>query len=209
MVEDNDYPNAPFICSPDIEMLGCVDGPDISANSAVSRIQAILNHRSGVFFSSSPIKQLDDLRFAVNEFRIYEVDYELVSVNPHTGDLGRALDENNKRDHIEKMKGKLIARDEEPLKLNGGTLSQVQELQESGHARVGYLAKTDEGHEIRVPKPSKPAPHDLETDEPESRNLTDVRLRLHGVTVDYPFPDHHVDLIVNIMRTFSRASNER
>ncbi len=131
-VADDDYPNVAFLCFPRMHMLVCVDGSSIKASSAVSRLHAILSHRKQLIFVGQPLTENVDLRRAVKRFKLTEVTFEVLPVNPHTGDLGYLLDDNRKKDHIKKIVGKLESTKGDPLKLNGGLLEQIQQLQLSG-----------------------------------------------------------------------------
>jgi hypothetical protein len=84
------------------------------------------------------------------------VVFEIIPVNPHTGDLGAKLDESRKLDHIRKLQGKAQAPISDPLRLDGGFLTAVQQLQESGHSKVGFTGNTLDGRaEVKVPSRRK------------------------------------------------------
>jgi hypothetical protein len=102
-VDDDDYPNAAFICLPRLRMIACSDGAQVRADSAMSRLHQILIHRHRAIFVFDEIKETFDLRKAVDRFRLIEVTFDVYPVNPHTGDLGRRLDESRKLDHIKKL----------------------------------------------------------------------------------------------------------
>jgi len=203
---DDNYPHTPFICIPKIKMIACVDSSLISAQAAMARLHAILAHRARAFFVVRPVRQVDDLRFAARNFRLTEVDYEILPVNPHTKDLGRQLDESRMRDHIQRLKGKAIGSEARPLRLGGGFLSSVQELQESGHSRVGYTGVTGDGIEIKVPKPkeARELPRARPEDQPTEETPA-VRVRFKGEPVVYPFSRDHLERVVTVMRIFSRT----
>jgi len=92
-----------------------------------------------MLFVFKPVSQTFDLRKATNRFRITQVDFEVLPVNPHTGDLGQQLGESKKLDHIQKLKGKAEAKPNDALKLAGGFLTAIQELQQSGHCAWLHL----------------------------------------------------------------------
>lgn len=207
IVNDDDYPSAPFICYPDLGMVACVDGTPIDARSAMKRLHAVLVHRTRAVFTFLPICEAGDLRLATRRFRVVQIDYEVFPVNPHTGDLGLRLDDGRKRDHIQKMAGKLVGSAADPIKLNGGFATQIQQLQASGHSRVGYTAQTKEGIEIKVQKPKEPEPLNDDADSGDAAsagaNFPEVRISFPGLALEYPLPVDHLEQIVNIMRKFA------
>jgi hypothetical protein len=200
IVRDDDYPSAAFICHPELGMIACVDGSPINAKAAMSRLHAILAHRTRAIFNYFPIREAGDLRVATSRFRVTQIDYDVYPVNPHTGALGLLLDENRKQDHIQKMAGKLSGSVSNPIKLNGGFATQIQELQTSGHSRVGFTARTNDDVEIKVPKPPEPTPLDGEDAEP---SFPEVRISFPGFRVAYPPQATHIEQIVNIMEAFA------
>jgi len=87
-VTDDDYPHTPFICFPRLGTIACIEGRPIKANSAMSRLHAILNHHSSSLFYVRSAQTASDLRKAVKHFSVTEVKFEVLPVNPHTGPLG-------------------------------------------------------------------------------------------------------------------------
>ena len=150
------------------------------ANTAMSRLHRILAHRKGMLFVFKPVSQTFDLRKATNRFRITQVDFEVLPVNPHTGDLGQQLGESKKLDHIQKLKGKAEAKPNDALKLAGGFLTAIQELQQSGHCRVASL-------EVQVNKPRRPRELSEDPEEETWGDEADVRVVLRGRRLEYPF----------------------
>jgi len=202
VTEDDDYPHTPFICFPRIKMIACVDSSKMPANTAMSRLHRILAHRKRMLFIFKPVSQSFDLRKATNRFRVTQVDFEILPVNPHTGDLGRVLDESKKLDHIQKLKGKAEAKPNDSLKLCGGFLTAVQELQQSGHGRVGFTAFTEKGVEVQVNKPGNA--REL-ADDPEEQTWgeeADVRVVLRGRREEYPFAKEHVLEMLQVAKKF-------
>ncbi len=200
-VEDDDYPNAAFICLPRLRMIACSDGSQVRADSAMSRLHQILMYRHKAYFVVDPIKETFDLRKAVNRFRLIEVTFDVFPVNPHTGDLGRRLDESRKLDHIKKLSGKASAPPSSPLTLDGGFLTSVQQLQQSGHAKVGFVGRTDEGTEVKVPKPGRTT--ELSEDEDESVQHENVGVRINiPEKLDYPFNQAYVTRKRKVARQF-------
>jgi hypothetical protein len=204
-IGDDDYPGAAFICSPPRGLIACVDGSPINARAAIARLHVILLHRANAFFSVTPIREAGDLKFATSQFKVVQIDYQIFPVNPHTGDLGRQLDDSRKQDHVQKMAGKLVASQADPIKLNGGIATQVQELQASGHSSVGYTALTSDQIEIKVPKPREP--YAVEDDDSNER-LPEVRIRVPE-TIEYPFRREHIEEIEEIMTKFARSRRSR
>lgn len=118
-VGDDDYPHVAFICMPRIRMIALVDGGPITPDSAIQRLHQILAHRQNAYFIAESVKEAFDLRRAVDRFRVVEVSFEILPVNPHTGDIGKKLDESRKIDHIKKIIGKAVGSKDKPLKLEG------------------------------------------------------------------------------------------
>jgi len=154
-VEDDDYPNAAFMCFPRIWMIACLDSSKVRADSAMERLHLIINRRQKLVFNVEEIRETFDLRKAVKRFRLTEVTFEILPVNPHTEDLGKRLDESRKLDHIRKINGAAHAPFSEPMTLDGGFLTAIQQLQQSGHAMVGFVGQTNDRIEVKVPKPAK------------------------------------------------------
>jgi len=207
-VADDDYPNVAFICFPRMQMFACVDGSAIKAGSAISRLHAILAQRQHLAFVGEPLTENIDLRRAIHRFKIIEVTFEVLPVNPHTGDLGYQLDENRKRDHIKKIVGKLHATPSDPLKLNGGFLEQIQQLQQSGHSRVGYTGVDEHGTLIQVPKPqeTKRLTENEDADLPGTEQQ--IRIDLQSTRERFPFSKQHVNYIKEICTAFSDIHEE-
>jgi hypothetical protein len=202
-VEDDDYPNVAFLCFPRMQMVACVDGSSITASSAISRLHAILSQRKQLIFVAQPLLENVDLRRAVKRFRVTEVTFEILPVNPHTGDLGLLLDENRKKDAIQKIVGRLEASKAKPLQLNGGFLEQIQQLQQSGHGRVGFEGYDDRGTLIQVPKPKSPKPLREEEDEAAAGAEQQIKIELPSTREAFPFGREHVNYIKQICIAFN------
>jgi hypothetical protein len=155
-VGDDDYPHAAFICMPRLRMIACVDSAKVKADSAMTRLHQIIAHRQSLLFTVEAITETYDLRKAVKRFRIVEVTFEILPVNPHSDDLGMKLDESRKIDHIKKIAGTAQTAPSDPMKLDGGFLTAVQQLQQSGHAKVGFEGYTEDKIKVKVQKPSHP-----------------------------------------------------
>ena len=209
-VADDDFPNTKFVCLPELQMIACIDSPQVSAQSAMQRLHRILAHRGRYFFLPRPLRQVDDLRLVMSLFRVVEVDYELLPVNPHTGDLGKQLDENRMLDHIQKLRGKAIGSKDEPLQLNGGHLSAVQELQASGHCRVGFRGFNSDDVEVRLKKPeqARELPEDVD-DQTVDAEAPELRIYFEYDVKQYPFTDQHLTSVVDIMKTFHGIEKEK
>jgi hypothetical protein len=207
-VRDDNYPNAAFICFPRLGVMACVEGTEITASSAISRLHAILAHRQGVGFVAEPFTEVVDLRRAVKKFRLVRVDYEILPVNPHTKELGMQLDESRKLDHIKRMFGTLEGTPAKPLALEGGFLTQVQQLQESGHGKVGFTGLDDKNTEIKVPKPREA--RQLDDDEAVTMPGTtqEVRITLPDVKFTYPFDAGHVRYVREIASWLVKTPDE-
>ncbi|WFU28447.1 hypothetical protein QA649_20160 [Bradyrhizobium sp. CB1717] len=204
-VDDDDYPNAAFVCLPRLRMIACSDGARMPADGAMSRLHQILLYRHRAYFVVEAIKETFDLRKAVNRFRLIEVTFDILPVNPHTGDLGLKLDESRKLDHIKKISGKATAPSSAPMTLEGGFLTSVQQLQQSGHAKVGFVGRTDEGTEVKVPKPGKTT--ELAEDEEDSVRNESVGVRIKvPEKLDYPFNQAYVTRIRKIARQFEEST---
>lgn len=201
IVSDDDYPNSPFVCMPRLRMIACVDGGRLKADSAMSRLHAILSSRKGLLFTYESTKAAYDLRRAIENFRVFEVDFEIHPVNPHSEELGLELDEARKRDHIRSILGKTKANKGDRLELNGGLLTAVQQLQKSGHATAGYKAETPSGVQINVPKPRKDSVGKLD-DESGSDLDQDLRLDFVGMKHEFPMSQEHVTEIRTIAKGF-------
>jgi len=87
-VTDDDYPHAPFVCMPRLRMIACVDSAKVSADGAMARLHQILVSRQKAFFVVEAITETFDLRKAVKRFKVIDVTFEILPVNPHSGDLG-------------------------------------------------------------------------------------------------------------------------
>jgi|ERR1043166_495484 hypothetical protein len=207
-VEDDDYPNVAFICFPRMQMMACVDGSSITASSAISRLHAILSHRKTLNFVAEPLTENVDLRTAVARFKVTEVTFDVLPVNPHTGDLGKLLDENRKKDHIRKIVGRLEGSKSDPLKLNGGLLEQVQQLQASGHGRVGFEGYDDRGTLIQVPKPkfAKVLSDDVARTTPGTEQQ--IKINVPGTREAFPFGAEHVHYIKQICIALTASEEE-
>jgi hypothetical protein len=158
-----------------------------------------------LLFVVEAITETFDLRKAVKRFKVTEVTFEILPVNPHSGDLGLQLDESRKIDHIRRIVGSAQALPSDPMKLDGGLLTAIQQLQLSGHAKVGFVGRTEDKVEVKVEKPSKP--QRLAADEDESVFGENVGVKINiKERVEYPFPKHHVMLIRSIAKKFSKLS---
>lgn len=207
--DDDDYPHAAFVCLPRIRMISCTDAANARALSAMSRLHQILAHRHKVLFTFQEITETFDLRKAVKRFRLVEVTFEILPVNPHTKDLGKKLDESRKLDHIKKINGAAHGAISEPLTLDGGFLTAVQELQQSGHAKVGFRGFTnDKQVEVNVPKPSQTKTLSDSEDAQVSGENIGVRINIRG-EYEYPFPEKFVHQMRQIATSFIDTSTER
>jgi hypothetical protein len=206
-VEDDDYPNAAFVCLPRLRMIACSDGSQVRADSAMSRLHQILLYRHKVYFVVEAITETFDLRKAIGRFRLIEVTFDVLPVNPHTGDLGRKLDESRALDHIKKLSGKVTAPPSAPLTLDGGFLTSVQQLQQSGHVKVGFVGRTDDDTEVKVPKPTTTT--ELSDDEEESVRAENVGVRINIQEKSaYPFNQAYVTRIRKVARQFMESGLE-
>ncbi|UYO52271.1 hypothetical protein [Rhodopseudomonas palustris] len=200
-VDDDDYPHAAFVCLPRLRMIACTDNSQVRADSAMSRLHQILMHRHRIYFVFDAIKETFDLRKAVRRFRLTEVTFEVLPVNPHSGDLGLKLDQSRKLDHIKKLTGKAMASPSSPLSLDGGFLTSVQQLQQSGHAKVGFVGQTDEGVQVKVPKPGRVT--ELSDDDAEPVRDENVGVRINITEKqEYPFSQAYVSRIRKVARQF-------
>ena len=118
-VIDDDYPHAPFVCMPRLGLIACVDGAKLRADAAMARLHGILAHRRQLLFVVEPITETFNIRKAIKRFRIIEVTFELLPVNPHSDDLGLKLDESRKIDHIRRIVGTAQALPSDPMQLDG------------------------------------------------------------------------------------------
>jgi hypothetical protein len=200
-VDDDDYPHAPFICMPRLRMIACVDSAKVRADGAMMRLHQIIAHRLNLLFIVEAITETFDLRKAVKRFRVVEVTFEILPVNPHSDDLGLKLDESRKMDHIKKILGTAHAAPADPMKLDGGFLTAVQQLQQSGHAKVGFVGHTEDRVEVKVPKPSQPMRLSSADDEFVTGENVGVRIIIKE-RHQYPFSRHHVNQVRAIARRF-------
>lgn len=207
-VEDDDYPNVAFLCFPRMGMLTCIDGASITSSSAMSRLHAILAHRKLLNFVVEPLTENVDLRSAIARFKITEVTFEILPVNPHTGDLGKLLDQNRKIDHIRKIVGRLEGSRSDPLQLNGGLLEQIQQLQKSGHSRVGFEGYDSQGTLIHVPKPKAAKAMHEDPDHAAAGAEQQIKIEIPGVRPDFPFQREHVNYIKSICASFRDMPEE-
>jgi hypothetical protein len=205
-VEDEDYPHAAFICFPRIRMIACVDGAQISAQAAMARLHRIIGSRTKYFFVVKEISQPFDLRKATQRFRITQVNFEILPVNPHSGDLGLELDASRKLDHIKKIKGTAEGSRSDPLKLEGGFLTAIQQLQASGHCRVGFHGITEDGVEVQVPKPSQAKKLSDDTDDHTAGEEEGVRIKFPSQKQKYPFSEAHVLEVLKVAKKFLAMS---
>jgi hypothetical protein len=112
------------------------------------------------------------------------------------------------RDHITRWRGKFNADITDPLRLNGGLLHGVQQLQESGHCRVGFTAYTDSGAEITLPKPKKRRSFPAETSEDSDQLAPELRLRFSDIHTHYPFDTDHLSDLISILQQFHSIRRE-
>jgi hypothetical protein len=207
-MDDEDHPNTPFICFPRIGMIVCVDGAAIPAHSAMSRLHQIFAAKSRIIFEVEEISQSFDLRKATKEFRITQVDFEVIPVNPHTDDLGRQLDESRKLDHIKKIRGTAEASKSAPMQLRGGFLTALQQLQQSGHCKVGFHGVTEDGVEVQVPKPSRPRRLSDDEDVAVAGEEVGVRIKFPGPREHYPFSKAHVLEVLKVAKKFLELESD-
>ena len=207
-VEDDDYPNVAFLCFPRMGMLACVDGASITSNSAISRLHAILAHRQQLNFVAEPLTENVDLRNAVRRFKVVEVTFEVLPVNPHTGDLGKMLDANRKADHIKKIVGRLEGSRSDPLQLNGGLLEQIQQLQKSGHSRVGFEGYDERGTLVHIPKPKAAKPLAEDANRTVAGTEQQIKIEVPGTRPDFPFGKEHVSYIKSICASFRGVAED-
>jgi hypothetical protein len=201
--DDDDYPNTPFVCLPRLKMIACAEGGSIRADGAMSRLHQILATRQGVFFLFESMREKFDLRKAVERFRLTEVIFEILPVNPHSDDLGRSLDESRKLDHIKKILGTASASSSSPMKLNGGLLTAIQQLQQSGHCKVGFTGLSENDVEVKVPKPSKTTKLASDPQDSVPGEEVDVVINFKSAKrIEYPFPKSHVDQVRRIANQF-------
>jgi hypothetical protein len=203
-VVDDDYPHAPFVCLPRLGMIACVDGAKLRADAAMARLHAILIHRRKLMFVVEAITETFDLRKAVKRFNLIEVTFEILPVNPHSDDLGLKLDESRKLDHIRRIVGTAQALPSDPMKLDGGILTAIQQLQTSGHAKVGFVGRADDV-EVKVEKPAKSQKLASSDDESVFGENVGVKIQIKD-RLEYPFPKHHVMLVRSIARKFMSQS---
>jgi hypothetical protein len=203
-VGDDDYPHAAFVCIPRLRMIACIDNSQVKADGAMGRLHQILIQRQKVIFVVQAITETFDLRKAVQRFRLIDVTFDVLPVNPHSEDLGLALDESRALDHIRKISGKATATPAHPLTLNGGFLTSVQQLQKSGHAKVGFVGLTEDNIEVKVQKPGQTTELSEDGEEAVWGENVGVKINIPGKH-DYPFPQSHVTLIRKIARKFMKA----
>lgn len=208
LVDDDDYPNVPFICMPRLRMIACVKGRQISPDSAMSRLHQIIAHRTGATFIVEAIREPFDLRKAVKRFRVVEITFDILPVNPPTGDLGKELDESRSVDHIDRIVGKMFGDPSDPIVLDGGFATAVQELQASGHSRVGFKGLTSDGIEVDVPKPRQARSLSENSDETVVGENVDVEIVVPNTRLDYPFDQTHVLKIRKIAKAFSDVDDD-
>lgn len=199
-VEDDDYPHAAFICIPRLSTIACADGGKMKADSAMQRLHRIIGHRQNIIFEVQAYKESFDLRKAEKRFKLTEVTFEIFPVNPHTGDLGKQLDQSRKLDHIKKLQGKASAPSSNPLKLNGGLLTAVQELQASGHCNIGFTGLTDDNIEVKVPRQKQRLQLSESSDVSVAGENVDVVVSFPQSRMKYPFPEHHVHQVRRVVK---------
>ena len=202
--EDDDYPHTPFICFPRLNAIAVIHGSQITSNSAIARIHQIILSRTKVFATFEALREPSDLRKAVRRFNVTEVNFEILPVNPHTGRLGKFLDKSRARDHIAKIVGRAEATEAKPLVLDGGFLSAVQQLQQSGHAKVGFKGRTSRGTIVSVAKPEKPHELSESGEEIVYGEQVDIRVKFPISRLKYPFDQSHITDVRSIIRQFEK-----
>lgn len=203
--QDDDYPYAIFYCDPRRNEIAISKSSDITVNSAIGRITKILYARTSAEIVFTSIVAAYDLRAAIKSINIRRVDFEIYQVNPHTKDLGLSLDENKKKDFIDTLMGSMTAERGKRLRLNGGFLSATQQLQESGHAVIGYTGDID-GIQIQVPKKklrAKPKP----LDEDETKEVNEVTIDIGDEQRRYPLSSSIIGKFRNIFAVFRKQKN--
>jgi len=208
VVEDDDYPNTPFICFPRLKAIAVLDGSRITADAAVARLHQILGHRTHTYLTYGTFREALDLRRAVARFKVTEVTFEVLPVNPHTGPLGKRLDEARAKDHIRKITGRLEGKKTEPLKLEGGFLTEVQQLQQSGHAKVGYKGYADNDMAIEVAKPKEARELEDEPAPGSREQEVDIRVEVAGRRIEYPFPPGTFTQLRTIVRRLTARDDD-
>lgn len=202
---DDDYPNTPFMCFPRLGYIACIEGRSVSANSAMSRLHAILAHRTETSFVVDPVREAFDLRKATQAFEVHEVNFEVNPVNPHTGDLGAELDHNKMLDHVNRLRGTATAKPGDKLQLNGGILTSIQQLQQSGHATAGYRGRLG-NVEVIVQRPSQARELGDEEDATYA-NTADIKVNVER-KVSYPFEAHDFSEMRAVINRFVTMSAE-
>lgn len=207
-VSDDDYPHAAFIAMPRLGAIAIVDGSRIRADSAIGRIHAVIAYRQNLIFTAEVVKEAYDLGRAVKRFRVFEVDFNIGPVNPHSGDLGLELDEDRKKDHIRSILGKAKSAKNDKISLDGGFLTAVHQLQKSGHATIGFKAENDDGTLIHVPKPDSKFQRSYDAaDEGDAGPDVDVRIDFPHLKAEFPLPQGHVTDVRKITRQLTKKEN--
>lgn len=207
VVSDDDYPHTMFVCLPRLGAIFMGDTGRIKADSAMRRLHSILAARAKVRMQYRSITEAYDLKYAVEKFRVYEVNFEIRPVNPHSGDLGKELDEARKRDHIRQIAGKAKAAKDDKLQLEGGFLSAVNDLQRSGHARVGYHAEANDGILVDVQKPPE---SDIEAYEDWDQGpKAEMRIDFPGLRLTWPISQAHVTALRKLARAMIGEKDSR
>lgn len=207
-VDDEDYPNTPFIAYPRLGFIAVLDSGQLKADGAISRLHNIIGHRTKSYFVAEAVTQPIDLRKAVKRFKVTEVTFEIFPVNPHTGDLGKKLDDDRARDHIKKIYGKLDGSVATPLELNGGLLTQIQQLQQSGHSKVGFKATSNGGAEIQIPKPRDRRELAENEEELVVGEEAHLRIEFKNARLTYPFHQGHITDLRTIIRDLTEEKND-
>lgn len=187
--DDDDFPNTWFIAFPRLGVIAVRDGASPPADSAIQRLHAILIHRQKMFATFTAMKAPIDLRQAVERFKVTEVTFEVFPVNPHTASLGMRLDEERARDHIRKWRGKAEATPSNPIQLGGGLLTAIQQLQQSGHATIGFKGVTQDNVAVSVPR--QRAAIEMTADASDESVEVDVKLSVDQ-KIEYPVTQSHV-----------------
>lgn len=207
-VDDNDYPHTAFMCFPRIKIVACVDGAAISSLAAMRRLHQILASRASSRFEFEEISQTYDLRKVVEQFKVVKVDFEILPVNPHSEDLGLALDKARMVDHIKRIRGSAEAPKTDPMKLEGGFLTAIQQLQRSGHCKVGFRGFTDGDVEVHVPKPDKARKLSEDDEAYVHGEEVGVRISFPKEKFRYPFDESHVLKVYKVAKQFVELSKD-
>jgi len=115
-------------------------------------------------------------------------------------------------DHIRKLKGTVSATSTEPIKLNGGFASSLQELQLSGHARLGFNAQSDSGTHVTVSMPKDAQKLDEDEEKISFGEQVDVMAEFPKLRLSYPFHQGHITDVRKVSKDLAKpleGSNEQ